>query len=157
MVQFEGQSVFDVRPTPLAKMTMGMMKMRTAATKTTPSAVHAWAHENVQTTVMIIPAAMKTILMATGAVFGSPLFPLGSLSPCGARALFMNHLPFRLRELYHSAISACPYCADTFPIFQYCDHIRHFPKLVREYHYRSACRASTGAQRRCVYRKPYPR
>jgi hypothetical protein len=58
-------------------------------------------------------------------VFGSPLFPLGSLSPCGARALFMNHLPFRLREL-------CPYCADTFPIFQYCDHIRHFPKLVRD-------------------------
>jgi len=127
VVQFEGQSVFSSisRPTPLAKMTMGMMNMRTAATKTTPSAVHAWAHENVQTTVMIIPAAMKTILMATGAVFGSPLFPLGSLSPCGARALFMNHLPFRLREL-------CPYCADTFPIFQYCDHIRHFPKLVRD-------------------------
>src|SRR5262249_33765495 len=78
-------------------MTMGMMNMRAAATKTTPSAVHAWAHENVQTRAQIIPATMAAKLMATCAVFGSPLFPLGSLSPCGARALFMNHLPFRLR------------------------------------------------------------
>src|SRR5262245_6854626 len=78
-------------------MTMGMMNMRTAATKTTPSAFHAWAHENVQTIVMMISAAMATRLRVTGVVFGSPLFPLGSLSPCGARALFMNHLPFRLK------------------------------------------------------------
>ncbi len=80
-------------------MTMGMMNMRAAATKTTPTAVHVWVHKNAATRAMTIPAAMPATpaIMATCAVFGFLLFPLGSLSPCGARALFMNHLPFRLR------------------------------------------------------------